>query len=108
MAMNLTKDNFDDVALNGDKPVLIDFWASWCGPCKMLTPTVEELSKEYDGKVVVAKVNVDEEPELAMRYGVMSIPTVFLMKDGQVVDNSIGVRPKSYYAKVLDDVLSQA
>ena len=105
MAMNLTKDNFDDIALKGDKPVLIDFWASWCGPCKMLTPTVEELSKEYDGKVVVAKVNVDEEPELAMRYGVMSIPTVFLMKDGQVVDNSIGVRPKSYYTKVLDEAL---
>jgi len=105
MAMNLTKSNFDDIAINGDKPVLIDFWASWCGPCRMLTPTIEELSSEYEGKVVVGKVNVDEEPELAQKFGVMSIPTVFLMKDGKVFDNSIGVRPKSYYAKVLDEAL---
>lgn len=105
MAMNITKDNFEDIAIKGDKPVLIDFWASWCGPCRMLTPTIEELSKEYEGKIVVGKVNVDEQPELAQRYGIMSIPTVFLMKRGQVVDNSIGVRPKSYYAKVLDEAL---
>jgi thioredoxin 1 len=105
MAIHLTKDNFEDIAIKGDKPVLIDFWATWCGPCRMLTPTIEELSKEYDGKVVVGKVNVDEQPELAQRYGIMSIPTVFLIKGGQVVDNSIGVRPKAYYAKVLDEAL---
>jgi len=69
----------------------------------MLTPTMEELNQEYDGKAVIAKVNVDEEPELAQRYGVMSIPTVLLMKNGQIVDSSIGVRPKSYYTKVLDE-----
>ena len=106
MAINLTKDNFDEIALKGDKPVLIDFWASWCGPCKMLTPTVEDLSKDYEGKVTVAKVNVDEEPEIARRYGIMSIPTVFVMKDGQIADNSVGVRPKSYYSSVLDKVIN--
>ncbi len=104
MAINLTKSNFDST-VGSDTPVLVDFWAAWCGPCRMLTPTMEELKDEYDGKAVIAKVNVDEEPELVQRYGVMSIPTVFLMKNGQIVDSSIGVRPKSYYTKVLDSAL---
>ncbi|MEX1308422.1 MAG: thioredoxin [Eubacteriales bacterium] len=104
MAVNLTKSTFDST-VGSDTPVLIDFWAAWCGPCRMLTPTMEELNEEYAGKAVIAKVNVDEEPELAQRYGVMSIPTVFLMKNGQIVDSSIGVRPKSYYTKVLDAAL---
>ena len=102
MAKNLTTADFD-ATVGTDTPVLIDFWAAWCGPCKMLTPTMEQLTQEYDGKAIIAKVNVDEEPELAQRYGVMSIPTVFLMKNGQIVDSSIGVRPKGYYTKVLDD-----
>jgi len=105
MSVNLTKGNFESIAVNGDKPVLIDFWAAWCGPCKMLAPTMDELTKEYDGKAVIAKVNVDEEPELAQKYGVMSIPTVFLMNGGDVVDSSIGVRPKAYYTKILDNAL---
>lgn len=104
MAVNLTRSTFDST-VGGDTPVLIDFWAAWCGPCRMLTPTMEELNEEYAGKVVIAKVNVDEEPELAQRYGVMSIPTVFLMKNGKIVDSSIGVRPKSYYTKVLEAAL---
>lgn len=104
MAVNLTKATFDST-VGSDTPVLIDFWAAWCGPCRMLTPTMEELNEEYAGKAVIAKVNVDEEPELAQRYGVMSIPTVFLMKNGEIVDSSIGVRPKSYYSKVLDAAL---
>ena len=79
MAIQLTKENFDEIALKGDKPVLIDFGRSWCGPRKTLTPTVEDLSKDYEGKVAVAKLNVDEEPEIAQRFGIMSIPTVFVM-----------------------------
>ncbi len=106
MAIHLTKENFDKIALQGDKPVLIDFWASWCGPCKMLTPTVDDLSKEYEGKVTIAKVNVDEEPEIARRYGIMSIPTVFVMKNGEIADHSVGVRPKAYYSGVLDKVIN--
>jgi thioredoxin 1 len=105
MAINLTKADFENIVTNGDKPVLIDFWASWCGPCKMLTPTIEELNKEFDGRAVIAKVNVDEEPELAQKYGVMSIPTVFVMKGDKVLDSSIGVRPKAYYNKALEDAL---
>lgn len=105
MATNLTESNFESVVTNGDKPVLIDFWAAWCGPCKMLTPTIEELAKEYDGKAVIAKINVDEQPGLAQKYGVMSIPTVFLIKGDKVLDSSIGVRPKAYYSKALDNAL---
>jgi len=105
MATNLTKSNFESIVTNGDKPVLIDFWASWCGPCKMIAPTIDELHKEYDGKAVIAKINVDEEPELAQKYGVMSIPTVFLMQGDKVLDSSIGVRPKGYYVKALENAL---
>ena len=101
MAMNLTKNNFKDVVSNSDKPVLVDFWASWCGPCRMLTPIVEDLSKEFGDDVVVAKVNVDEEIELAQAYGVMSIPNVIIFAKGKVVDNSVGVRPKHYYSEAL-------
>lgn len=105
MAMNLTKNNFKDVLANSDKPVLVDFWAEWCGPCRMLTPIVDELSKEFGDDVVIAKVNVDEEIELAQAYGVMSIPNVIIFKGGRVVDNSVGVRPKHYYAEAIKNVL---
>ncbi len=105
MAINLTKSNFKEVVGNSDKPVLVDFWAAWCGPCRMLTPIVEELSKDFGEDVVIAKVNVDEEMELAQAYGVMSIPNVIIFKDGRVVDNSVGVRPKHYYAETLKNVI---
>ncbi len=92
--ITLTKDNFEQEVMNSDLPVLVDFWAVWCGPCQMLAPTVEQLAEEYAGKVKVGKVNVDEQPELAQRYGIMSIPTLILFKDGQVANQTMGVQPK--------------
>jgi len=92
--IKLTKDNFETEVLKSDKPVLVDFWASWCGPCKMLAPTISEIAEENEGKVKVGKVNVDEEPELAQKFGIASIPTVILFKNGQPEGTSIGFVPK--------------
>jgi len=92
--ITLTKANFEEEVLKSDKPVLVDFWASWCGPCKMLSPIIAELADEYEGKIVVGKVNVDEQPELAGEYKIMSIPTVIVIKNGQVTNTSVGYVPK--------------
>lgn len=83
-----------DQTINSEKPVLVDFWAAWCGPCRMLGPIVEELAQEIEDKAVVAKVNVDEEPDLAARYGITTIPTILIFQKGEVIQKSIGVRPK--------------
>jgi thioredoxin 1 len=91
--IKLTKDNFDSI-VSGDKPVLIDFFATWCGPCKMLAPIIAEIAEEKEGTLVVAKADVDEEIELANKFGVSSIPTVVLVKDGAEVDRFVGFRPK--------------
>lgn len=93
--IKLTDQNFEQEVLHADLPVLVDFWASWCGPCQMLAPVIAEIAEEYAGKVKVGKVNVDEQPNLANRYGIASIPTVMLFKNGEVVSTSLGYRPKN-------------
>ena len=102
MALTITKENFDEVVLTSELPVLVDFWATWCGPCKMLTPIIEELAKELEGKAVVGKINVDEQGELAMKFGVMSIPTLMVFKNGELVKKSVGFMPKAQVLSLLD------
>lgn len=102
MAITISGENFDSEVLSGSMPVLVDFWAVWCGPCKILTPVVDELHSEYDGKAKICKINVDECQELAAKYNVMSIPTVIIFKSGKIVEQFIGVQPKSVYSEALN------
>ena len=102
MELTLTKSNFDVEVLKSESPVLVDFWASWCGPCKMLSPIIESLATEYDGKVKVGKVNVDDEGLLAAEYGIVSIPTVIIFKNGKPVEKIVGANPQDAYEDVLD------
>lgn len=95
MAMTLTDGNFKETVLNSDKVSIVDFWAVWCGPCRMIAPSIEELAKEYEGKAVIGKLNVDENPQVSMEYGIRSIPTVLFFKNGKIVDKQVGVVPKS-------------
>ncbi len=99
--LNITKDNFENEVMNSDKPVLIDFWASWCGPCRMLSPVISELAEELDGKVKVCKVNVDDQMELASAFRVSSIPSLVVMKDGKITNHAVGVRPKKEILSML-------
>ena len=92
--LKITRENFENEVMKSDIPVLIDFWAPWCGPCRMMGPIIEQLAEEYEGKAKVGKVNVDEEGELSQAFGVMSIPTIVLVKDGKVVRQAVGARPK--------------
>ena len=101
MEIVITKENFEKEVINSDIPVLVDFWASWCGPCKMLAPIIEEIAKDYDGSVKVGKINVDDEGELAVRFGIASIPTVLLFKNGQIVDKSVGYKQKAHFESML-------
>ncbi len=100
--VELTRDNFEQKVVNSDKPVLIDFWASWCGPCRAVAPVMEELAEQYDGKAVIGKVNVDDENELSAKFRIMSIPTIMLFKGGQVVDKIVGSRPKADFENLLN------
>lgn len=105
MALQITDASFDEVVLKSDKPVLVDFWATWCGPCRMLGPVIEELATEYEGRVVVGKVDVDNNQEFAAKYGVRNIPTVLIFKDGEVVGRQVGVAPKKIYTDALNSLL---
>ncbi len=98
----ITKENFNNEVMKSKKPVLIDFWATWCGPCRMIAPTIDEIANEYDGKIIVGKCNVDEQPELANSFKIASIPTVILIKDGKIAGQLIGYRPKNDFVKLLD------
>ena len=99
--MNITRNNFEQEVLHSDKPVLIDFWASWCGPCRMLSPVISEIAEEYGDKVKVCKVNVDDEGDLAAAFNVMSIPTLVVVKDGKVTNSAVGVRPKAQIVEMI-------
>ena len=105
MALEVTDATFDELVLKSKQPVLIDFWAAWCGPCRMLAPIVEDLSKEFEGKAVIAKYDIDAFQEFAAKYGVRNIPTVLIFKDGEVAEKQVGVAPKATYVEKLEALL---
>lgn len=102
MALELTDANFEEVVLKSDKPVLVDFWAVWCGPCRMVAPIVEELAKEYEGRAVIGKLDVDNNPQVSAQFGIRNIPTLLVFKNGQVVDKQVGAVPKSVLVAKID------
>ena len=110
MSENITtvdQDSFQKTVLESQKPVLVDFWAPWCGPCRAVSPIVEELANEYEGRAEFAKVNVDEAPFIASKYSIMSIPTLMIFKDGKPMEHAIGFKPKDQLKKLLDGVLGK-
>ncbi len=105
MALEITDANFEELVMNADKPVLVDFWAEWCGPCRMIGPIIEEMSTEYEGKAIIGKVNVDQNPGVSAKFGVRNIPTILFIKGGEIADKSVGAVPKAQLASKLDAIL---
>jgi len=105
MAVEFTDANFEELAINSDKPVLVDFWAEWCGPCRMVGPIVEEIANDYDGKAIVGKVNVDHNKEISAKFGIRNIPTIIFLKNGELVDKSVGAVPKNVLTEKIDNLL---
>jgi thioredoxin 1 len=105
MALEITDENFEKLVLKSDKPVLVDFWAAWCGPCRMVGPVIEEISNEYSDKAVVGKVDIDSNQEYAAKYGVRNIPTVLVFNKGEIVTRQVGVAPKNTYTEAIDSLL---
>lgn len=105
MALEVTDANFEELVLNSDKPVVVDFWAEWCGPCRLLGPIIEEMAGEYEGKAVIAKVNVDENPGVSAKFGIRNIPTVIFVKNGEIADKSVGAVPKNQLTTKLDAII---
>jgi thioredoxin 1 len=105
MTIDVTDANFDEVVLNSDKPVLVDFWAEWCGPCRMVTPIVKELAEEYGDKAVITKMDVDSNPGTSVKFGIRNIPTILFFKNGEVVDKQVGAVPKTILASKLDALM---
>ena len=102
MALEITDNNFDELVMKSNKPVVVDFWAEWCGPCRMIGPVIEEMSTEYEGKAVIGKVNVDLNSAVSAQFNVRNIPTVLFIKNGEVVDKSVGAVPKATLAQKLE------
>lgn len=105
MAIEITDANFEELVVKSEKPVMIDFWAVWCGPCRMIAPIVEEMAGEYEGKAIIGKVDVDSNPGVAMKYGIRNIPTVLFVKNGEVADKQVGAAPKQVFTKKLDALI---
>ena len=105
MAIEVTDATFDEVVLKSDKPVIVDFWAAWCGPCRMVAPIMDQISQEYEGKAIVAKVDVDTNQEFAAKFGIRNIPTVLIFNKGEVAEKQVGVAPKNVYTEKLDALL---
>lgn len=105
MALEITDGNFEEVVMKSEKPVVVDFWAAWCGPCRMVGPIIEEMANEYEGKAVVGKVDVDHNPGVSAQFGIRNIPTILFIKNGEIVDKLVGAAPKATFTAKLDAIL---